>query len=125
MGAELGWLNGQIKQSVFARNGSLVSHSLTAGGDDDGNDEKGVSLRTDVWKLTLLVVIEFLGACTLLTSAHHLYMYMLKLEDTVITDETKFRVVVLFVCDFCTVIIALIGLSTLLGAWIPLCSASV
>ena len=79
------------------------------------------SVSTNIWKLTLLVILEFLGAACLFMSAHHLYMHILGLESTTVTPETKFKVAVLFICDLCTCILAIIALSALLGSLINVC----
>lgn len=86
-----------------------------------GSIDREQSITVNTWRLTFLVVVEILGSCTLLVSAHNLYMCILHLEDTVVTAETKFRIVILFICDFCTAIITILGLTALLGSVIELC----
>jgi hypothetical protein len=91
---------------------------------DASSDEQepSESLTANTWRLTILVIVEFLGSCTLLVSAHHLFMYVLHLEDTIVIPTTKFRIAILFLCDFCTAVLAVIALSALLGSWIELCA---
>ena len=79
------------------------------------------TFTANTWRLTFLVIVEILGACTLILSAHHLFMLVLHLNDTVCTPATRFKVTFLFILDFCTAVIGIITLSALLGSWVELC----
>jgi len=78
-------------------------------------------LTANTWRLTILVLVNILGACTLLMSAHHLFMTVFHLEDTVCTPEKRFKLTALFILDFCVAILSIIGLTSLLGGWLELC----
>lgn len=73
------------------------------------------------WQLTAFVIVEVLGACTLLASAHHLCMIGLQLDTTTCTPDTRFRLTALFVFDICVCILSLIGLTQLLSGFFTLC----
>jgi Kef-type K+ transport system membrane component KefB len=86
-------------------------------------ESDGTSLTANTWKLTLLVIVEILGGCTLLVSAHHLFMTIFHLPTLECSPEQRFKLTALFILDFCVVILSIIGLSAVLGSFFEVCQA--
>jgi len=71
--------------------------------------------------LVALVLSNVLGAATFVASAHVLWMRVLRLEDTVMRDNTRYKLACLFVFDGVSALLCIIGLSVAFSSLFVLC----